>query len=590
MFENLLVNPYALIGLLLIPILIILYLLKPKPKDYNFPTLMFIQDIEKKEWLRSLLKRLIKDPLLLVQIFIIALLVFAIADPFYMTEAEVTTGDIILIIDSSASMQATDLGQDRFSSAIDAAREVIQKSGGKVTIITSSDTWDIKLKDSDVDSALKKLDSLKVSNKGTNIAYTICSAGNVFEDSADADADSKKKRILYVFSDFAGCDVPENVMESKRKLETENVVVNLKKIGASGNNVGIIDAGSYRTGETRCLVNFKIANYNSNPVNLSADVLVSGKIARKINANINSFSKEFFKQEINCFGDCKIEVKINPAEEYDALLTDNYVSFSAPKFKQILFNSDDSELLKTINDIPNLKVTEGDETMFDINDFDLVISDKIFDKNKIRDYTAGGKSFIFTAPKTLYTWDYDNIKEILPVVIEMENTKAKVIEKNTGIITNFASSNSNGEFNINFDEYFLKITKYHAAKKKDEASDVLAYAEDGSVLIAKNKIIYYVNFNSDWTNINEIPTDISYLTMWHQLIKTTMNDAEIDCLCSEMESDIMPGNIESYEIQIAGDGDVIKAESKNYLFKYLLVLGVILLFLEMFYLRLRGQV
>ena len=100
-----------------------------------------------------------------------------------------------------------------------------------------------------------------------------------------------------------------------------------------------------------------------------------------------------------------------------------------------------------------------------------------------------------------------------------------------------------------------------------------------------------MGFNSKWTNINDIPTDVSYFTLWYSIVKSLKHNEEINCLCSERESDIMPGNVSSYEAGIQNSGfGMIKAQNKNHVFQYLLILGVILISAEMYYLKVRGNV
>ena len=569
MFES----PISLIGLVLIPALIILYLLKPKPREYKIPTLMFLTDIEKREWFRSLLKRLIKDPVLLIQILIISLMVFAAAEPFYTTESEILSENIILIIDSSASMLAEDVEPNRFSAAINEAKGII-KNADKITIITSGDTWDVRLKEGTADDAVKILSDLKPGESSGNIAYSMLSARDIIDVSKKDD-----KIVVYVLSDFAGKDVPENVLISKSKLESDKIIVVLKKIGVSGKNTGIINVDSYRIGENKCYINLELANYNQEDdvVQITID---GEKVANKF---MKADTREEFTGEVVCL-DKGIEIKINPeVSGSDLLKTDNTAYIPQPQFKKVLFISGDSELKNILDAIPDLNLVvqkEGGE-ISDFYGFDIVISDKIHDKNKISDYVNSGGNFIFIAPETFYKWEYDDLTEILPVEIEMDGAKAKLTVKGTGIISDAE------EFkNINYDEYFLRIKKYYAARNKN--STILALSEDESVLAARDDGMFYIGFNSEWTNYDEIPTDISYIAFWHNLIKSTGHDEKVVCLCNERESDIMPGNVSYYET--AQVFEKVKAENKNHIFKGLLILGIIFVFFEMYYLKARGQV
>lgn len=577
MFES----PLALIGLALVPVLIVLYLLKPKPKDYKIPTIMFLMDIEKKERFRSLFKKLIKDPALLFQILIISLIVFAIANMFFVTEAEFVSGNIILIIDSSASMQASDVSPDRFSAAVAEAREIIKKSGSnRITIITSGDTWSVKIKEGTADDALKTLEQVKVSNRATNIAYTMLSARDV-----TPALNGSERKVIYVLSDFSGTNVIESVMESKSRLESDGFSVVLKNIGISGKNTGVINVESYRASESKCLIKLDIANYNTEDA--EADVFIDEHKANENKIKISSGVKESFSKEVGCRDGQEIKIKINAYGAGNDLPADDSVLVTAAKFKKVLFIDNDNELKSILSAIPDLKLTEGKETD-SFSGFDAVVTNRIFDKNKIVDYVKGGGSFILAAPDTFYKWEYDDVKEILPVALEMDvsGSKAKITAMNTKII----SGEGSGEFRkIDFSRYFLEVKQYYSAKNNN--ATVLAQAQDNTVLIAEKKGVFFVGFNSEWTNIKDIPTDVSYVTLWYGIIKSLKHNEEINCLCSERESDIMPGNVSSYEEGMQNSNfEMIKAQNKSYIFQYLLILGAILMAGEMYYLKIRGNI
>lgn len=124
-----LANPWALTGLLLVIPIILIYLLKPKPRHIKFPTIMFMTRMGKDRRFRLFPKGFIKDPLLLIQILVVCLLVFAIANPFFISPAEKRPGGaIVLVMDSSASMQSTDVRPSRFSKAKELAKKIIDDS------------------------------------------------------------------------------------------------------------------------------------------------------------------------------------------------------------------------------------------------------------------------------------------------------------------------------------------------------------------------------------------------------------------------------------------------------------------------------
>ncbi len=119
-----LANPAALAwGLLVVPV-VIFYILKIRLKRVPVSTVLFWQQIFDEKKPRSLWQRLRHLVSLLVQIAVLALLVFALAEPFFAWEV-LSGRRIILILDNSASMNATDVEPTRLARAKEEALHVI---------------------------------------------------------------------------------------------------------------------------------------------------------------------------------------------------------------------------------------------------------------------------------------------------------------------------------------------------------------------------------------------------------------------------------------------------------------------------------
>lgn len=75
------------------------------------------------------------DPLLFLQLAVLAALVFAIVQPMWRTEKTVFQG-IALVIDASASMNTkTETGQTRYQQAVDRARDILDQSTSSMTTL-----------------------------------------------------------------------------------------------------------------------------------------------------------------------------------------------------------------------------------------------------------------------------------------------------------------------------------------------------------------------------------------------------------------------------------------------------------------------
>src|ERR1043165_2189201 len=132
--------PGALWWLLLAAIIVFFYLLKLRRKRTLVPSvLLWSKALEELE-ANVPLKKLRRSLLMLLQLIVLAALVFALARPLVTTRA-LASGSTIIIIDSTASMNAVDEdGRSRLDRAKDLAREMIGGLSGndKAAIIESS--------------------------------------------------------------------------------------------------------------------------------------------------------------------------------------------------------------------------------------------------------------------------------------------------------------------------------------------------------------------------------------------------------------------------------------------------------------------
>ena len=119
-----LANPAALVWALLAVPVVIFYILKIRLRRVPVSTVLFWQQIFDEKRPRSLWQRLRHLLSLLVQLAIVGLLVAALAEPFF--DWEILSGRrIVLVVDNSASMNATDVAPSRLARAKEEAHRVI---------------------------------------------------------------------------------------------------------------------------------------------------------------------------------------------------------------------------------------------------------------------------------------------------------------------------------------------------------------------------------------------------------------------------------------------------------------------------------
>src|SRR3954468_13473173 len=123
-------TPLAFVGgLLAIPV-ILLYMLRLRRREITVSSTFLWQQLLQDREANTPWQRLRRNLLLLLQLIILVLLVFALARPF-ITVPAVTTGQIELLLDASASMKASDMpnGETRFDEAKRQALSIVDTLG-----------------------------------------------------------------------------------------------------------------------------------------------------------------------------------------------------------------------------------------------------------------------------------------------------------------------------------------------------------------------------------------------------------------------------------------------------------------------------
>ena len=131
-------TPLALLGLLFVPAVIAMYLLKLRRDEAVVPSTLLwtrlVADVEANApW-----QKLRRSLLLLLQLLLVIALALLAARPFLERPAGLAR-DIVLVMDTSASMAATDVVPDRLTAAKQVAIEALKDlpTGGKVSVIAA---------------------------------------------------------------------------------------------------------------------------------------------------------------------------------------------------------------------------------------------------------------------------------------------------------------------------------------------------------------------------------------------------------------------------------------------------------------------
>lgn len=136
-----LLAPLGLVGLLALPVIAALWMLKLRRPERDVSSTFLWQHLVRDVEANSPWQRLRRSVLLLLQLLCALLLVAVIVRPALERPAGLAH-DLVLVVDASASMSATDVPLDRLDAAKRAATEALRElpSGGRVSVIAAGDT------------------------------------------------------------------------------------------------------------------------------------------------------------------------------------------------------------------------------------------------------------------------------------------------------------------------------------------------------------------------------------------------------------------------------------------------------------------
>ncbi|MCZ2121844.1 MAG: BatA and WFA domain-containing protein [Anaerolineales bacterium] len=140
---------------LAIPV-ILLYMLKLRRKQTPVSSTFLWQQLLREQQANAPWQKLKRNLLLILQLLILAALVFALARPALQIPT-VANGSVIVLLDASASMNATDVSPSRFDSAKDSVNAIINglNPASSLTLILVGETPEILIA-SETDSAALK--------------------------------------------------------------------------------------------------------------------------------------------------------------------------------------------------------------------------------------------------------------------------------------------------------------------------------------------------------------------------------------------------------------------------------------------------
>lgn len=264
--------PLGLLGLIGIPVLIIIYIIKSKYTEQVIPSTYLWTLSERFLKRKNPVSRLTGIISLILQILAVAFIALAIAHPVFVLPG--SANDYCFILDGSGSMNAAYDGGTRFEEGKDRIEDIISSAadGSTFTLITTGNTTDVVFRNyDDKKSAIRQLNAVSSAYVASDFNNALIVAQNYF--------DANPAIKCYLITD-------------KTYAETENV--ELINVGSDGLNRAL-DQVSYEYSSTGVKVTGTATSYGSNcdvTVSLYADGSSSAIASQPLQLSANE-GKEF---------------------------------------------------------------------------------------------------------------------------------------------------------------------------------------------------------------------------------------------------------------------------------------------------------
>ena len=560
---------------------IIIYLVRPKPNEKIIPSLMFLIRRRKKGKFNSFLQKILRDPLFLIQLFTLLLLAFAALGPFLTYQYDVSSENTVLVLDVSASMQAdSHLSQMK--------KEAKRDAKGLVSAILIKRFPEVYFNEETESQAKRFIDALDESVSTSNILDAIKKADELL---------GNKTGKIVVISDFIDTQNNlEDLIQYKSFLEGKGRFIEFKVIEPVEDNIGIIKS-EYLNNR----ITLSIKNYNNYAVTTK---IGNGNDGKEINIGPNSI--EVVKMTLD---KGLTEIKIDRKDDF---MLDNMFFINIPtskNMKVLLYtNNEDTYLNDFLESSPyiNLDIAfppRSPKIEHDVVIINAVDKEKMISKvrDDITEYVSGGGALIINSQDDIGEL---GLEGLLPVKI-LEGTE----EKGEGKIELVQD--------VTQDLSFPTLFNFPRVEKKDKSVvlvsangfPVITYAQHG-----KGKVMYYGIPEKD----NDFKVSASYPLFWSRALRFISRFNEFDDLnrkSDELDYDENIGFLEGTtkttainllnekESTVTGQSgfesfmtEILSSDNNNFVekkFDLLLVLIpliVLMIIIEVFFIKFRGDI
>ncbi len=472
--------------------LIIIYLTKPRPKDYVFPSLQFLLKTAGKAKRFTLFQTLTRNLLFLLQLLILLLLSAAVLEPVVTVAIDAAADSTVIVLDVSASMQAKHKGATRFVFANDVAKRSLS---GTNSIILAKNTPLVALEKGSKSKAMDVLSTVKPKATSSNLGDAIVLAEQLL---------GGKGRVV-VISDFISTEGLD-IEVARKVLRSKGIIVDFVDVSSNVDNLGFTDVVVDKD-KTKLY----ITNFGSEPKTIT--VKVAGQ---EISVSVQADSVEPLTIQ-TVPGVTKVEIV--DKDDFDV---DNTVYVSAPAKATIpvllITNEPDSSLAKALRASPDVDLTIGEPPVLPAFNHEVIIMHNVNTNailagtvEQLRDALDEGSDLVINAQDYMGHIGYGTL---LPVEVYSKQTRSTVVVDMVN------------EFTKDID--FGVAQEYMGCGLLGPAVSVAHASKDDSPLIAfkdhgKGKVFYFGIYDGD----SDFAHTPSYPIFWDAVVHFLVEDEDL---------------------------------------------------------------
>ncbi len=357
--------PAAFVFAATIPVVVLFYLLKRKRVVKLVSSTLLWQKFLAETQASAPFQKLRKNWLLILQILLLLLAVLALARPYFATKLQPAQLRVV-ILDASASMQATDERPSRFEAARAEALKWVDALAGRdqMVILQAGADTEVKQSATTEKAALRRaLQNCVCSDGPTRLVPALRMAESLVRDQKGAE--------IHLFSDGAVPDLSE--------FENKALPLIYHRVGKSSNNLGIttLDVRTDPENAKQCAIYATIANFSSNNVQTDIEMRFDGRLleTRPLTLPAGQTSPQVFRATQAHDGVFTFNLNVQ-----DDLPVDNQASIVSllPKpVKVLLVTRGDRLLEKALRAAANVELAVTDDLRDSASSFDFVVLDSV---------------------------------------------------------------------------------------------------------------------------------------------------------------------------------------------------------------------